>query len=227
MQHTDIDGGSLQRDALEDLIDQHSGPLRLIGVDLSGADLSRMVLDHWVFERCILVQTSFLGSRLDGTQGTSCRAAHAIFEAANLLEAQVSCWDLNNTRWKRSKLSQANFAHCKLTGANFTHCASLGLSFSETRLNSAFLAGLSFARTVLNNLDFSDSDLSDADFRKAELIDCSLAHARINGANFAGADLRGADLSGFRLNDAKLFKGAVISKAQASMLLSELGLSVA
>jgi uncharacterized protein YjbI with pentapeptide repeats len=57
--------------------------------------------------------------------------------------------------------------------------------------------------------------------------DCSLAHARINGANFAGADLRGADLSGFRLNDAKLFKDAVISKAQASMLLSELGLSVA
>ena len=50
--------------------------------------------------------------------------------------------------------------------------------FSETRLNSAFLSGLSFARTVLNNLDFSDSDLSDADFRKAELIDCSLAHAR-------------------------------------------------
>ncbi|MDQ0652769.1 uncharacterized protein YjbI with pentapeptide repeats [Pseudomonas cedrina] len=54
-----------------------------------------------------------------------------------------------------------------------------------------------------------------------------MAHARINGANFAGADLRGADLSGFRLNDAKLFKGAVISKAQAAMLLSELGLSVA
>jgi fluoroquinolone resistance protein len=39
--------------------------------------------------------------------------------------------------------------------------------------------------------------------------------------------LIGLDLSGFRFNDAKLFKGAVISKAQASMLLSELGLSVA
>lgn len=54
-----------------------------------------------------------------------------------------------------------------------------------------------------------------------------MQHTDIDGANFAGADLRGADLSGFRLNDAKLFKGAVISKAQASILLSELGLSVA
>jgi hypothetical protein len=42
-----------------------------------------------------------------------------------------------------------------------------------------------------------------------------------------GADLRGADLSGFGLNDAKLFKGAVISTAQASMLLSEVGVPVA
>ena len=130
MQHTVIDGGTLQRDELEDLIDQHRGPLRLVGVDLGGADLSRMVLDHWVFERCILVQTSFLGSRLEGTQWKSCRAAFAIFEAANLLEAQFSNCDLNNTRWQRSKLSQATFTHCKLTGANFTHCASLGLSCS-------------------------------------------------------------------------------------------------
>lgn len=162
MQHADIDGGTLQRSDLKDLIDQHGGPSRLVGVNMSGADLSRMALDHWVFEPCILVQASFLGSRLEGTQWKSCRAGQAIFEAANLLEAQFHSCDLNNTRWQRSKLSQASFAQCKLTGANF-----------------------------------------------------------------AGADLRGADLSGFRLNDAKLFKDAVISNAQASMLLSELGLSVA
>ena len=79
MQHTDIDGGTLQRDELEGLMDRHGGPLRLIGVDLSGTDLSRMALDHWIFERCILIQTSFLGSRLEGTQWKSCRASHAIF----------------------------------------------------------------------------------------------------------------------------------------------------
>ena len=39
MHHTDIDGGTLQRCELEDLIDQHGGPLRLVGVDLSGAYL--------------------------------------------------------------------------------------------------------------------------------------------------------------------------------------------
>jgi uncharacterized protein YjbI with pentapeptide repeats len=98
MQHIDIDGGSLQRDEVQDLIDQHRGPLRLMGVDLSGADLSRRVLEHWVFERCTLAQTSFLGARLEGTQWKSCRAGHAVFEAANLLEAQFISCDLNNTR---------------------------------------------------------------------------------------------------------------------------------
>ncbi|MDN5509286.1 MAG: pentapeptide repeat-containing protein, partial [Pseudomonas sp.] len=92
MQYTDVADSALQRDELQDLIDRHSGPLRLIGVDLSGVDLSRMALDNWVFERCTLVQTSFLGSRLEGTQWKNCRASLAIFEAANLLEAQFhSC----------------------------------------------------------------------------------------------------------------------------------------
>ena len=41
-----------------------------------------------------------------------------------------------------------------------------------------------------------------------------------------GADLREASLHGLRLVDAKLFKGATISKSQAAMLLSGLGLTV-
>jgi hypothetical protein len=39
--------------------------------------------------------------------------------------------------------------------------------------------------------------------------------------------LRGADLGGLRLFDAGLFRGATISKAQAAMLLEDLGLTVA
>ncbi|MEX5686722.1 pentapeptide repeat-containing protein [Pseudomonas silesiensis] len=225
--HYEIEGGLLGREDVQAAIDHHGLPLRFIGVDFTDADLSRLVLDHCEFQRCTLLRTQFLGARLEGTQWKGCRGAYGIFEAAHLLEASFSNCDLNNTRWQRAKLAQVVFNGCKLTGANFSHCSSLGLSFNETRLNSAFLPGMSFARSTLNNLDFSEADLSDADFRKAEFVDCSLAHARINGATFAGADLRGADLSGFRLNDAKLFKGAVISRAQASMLLSELGLTVA
>lgn len=45
-------------------------------------------------------------------------------------------------------------------------------------------------------------------------------------ATLGCADLREASLDGLRLVDAKIFKGAIISKSQASMLLSGLGLTV-
>ena len=90
MHHTDIDGGTLQRDELEDLMEQHGGPLRLIGVDLSGADLSRMALDHWIFERCILIQTSFLGSRLEAPSGKAAAPA-------SRSSKRPTCWKRSST----------------------------------------------------------------------------------------------------------------------------------
>ncbi|EJU11407.1 pentapeptide repeat-containing protein, partial [Sphingomonas sp. LH128] len=55
---------------------------------------------------------------------------------------------------------------------------------------------------------------------------CSLRDADLTGARFDGADLRGADLGGLRLVDATLFRGAIISRMQASQILGELGISV-
>ena len=56
--------------------------------------------------------------------------------------------------------------------------------------------------------------------------DCSLRDAVLTDARFEGADLRGTDIGGVRLEDARRFKGATISRAQAAELLSELGLNV-
>lgn len=111
-----------------------------------------------------------------------------------------------------------DFTQCKLTGANFI--ASLGLSFSETLLNSAFYPGLCLLECAPES-GFFDSDLSDTDFRKAELVDCGLA--RISSQN-ARVPTCLVQLSGFvSMMPKLLFKGAVISKAQASILLSGVG----
>ena len=53
-----------------------------------------------------------------------------------------------------------------------------------------------------------------------------LRYADLSGAILDGADLRGADLGGIRLGDAAHFRGAIISRAQATDLLKELGLRV-
>jgi uncharacterized protein YjbI with pentapeptide repeats len=115
----------------------------------------------------------------------------------------------------------------KLTGANFIDASTLGLIFSDCVLRSASLSSISFYKSHLRGLDFAEADLSDCDFHHAVFLEGgSLLLARVNNAQFDQADLREASLDGLRLVDAKMFKGAIISRSQASMLLSGLRLTV-
>lgn len=217
----------LEEASLAELIASHNQPLWLTGVDFSGQNLSRFDLRGIRFERCLFAGTDLTAADLSDTDWRNCRAAQAVFRSATLEDARFSNSDLNNSLWQRSKLAHATFEGCKLTGANFADTATLGLSFKDCVLRSACLSGISFYKTELHNLDFADADLSYCDFRHAVFVDGgSLSMARVNNARFDQADLREASLHGLRLTDAKLFKGATISKSQATMLLAGLGLEV-
>jgi uncharacterized protein YjbI with pentapeptide repeats len=50
--------------------------------------------------------------------------------------------------------------------------------------------------------------------------------ASLRDARFGGADLRGCDLGEIGLTQAAIFKGAVISRGQATELLRGFGLTV-
>lgn len=219
--------GDLEDRTLAELTELQSLPLRCEGIDFSSQDLSRINLAGAHFERCILTGADLTAANLVDTRWISCRGGGSIFRAASLTDAAFDRCDLNNTDWQRSKLGHARFEGCKLTGANFGDVFALALSFSDCLLNSAMLSGLSFLKAQLHKIDFSDADLSYCDFRKATFVEGgSLSMARVNNARFDGADLREASLQGLRLIDAKLFKGAIISRSQAGMLLAGLGLTV-
>ncbi|EUB74183.1 hypothetical protein PMI27_000359 [Pseudomonas sp. GM41(2012)] len=230
--HTECDylkigPGELDATSLAELIQGQSLPLWFTGVDFSGQDLSRVNLQGARFERCLFAGSNLTAAKLDSAEWLSCRAAHAMFRSATLVDAKFVSSDLNNTQWQHSKLAHASFDGCKLTGANFIDTSTLGLSFSDCVLRSACLSGLSFYKSQLRGLDFADADLSYCDFRHAVFLEGgSLSLARVNNARFDQADLREASLDGLRLVDAKMFKGAIISKSQAAMLLSGLGLTV-
>ncbi|WP_455922898.1 pentapeptide repeat-containing protein [Pseudomonas putida] len=218
---------ALEEAPLAVLLSRQNQPLWIAGVDFSHQDLSRLALAHTRFERCQFAETNFTAADLSNTEWLSCRAGQAVFRAATLTDARFSNCDLNNALWQRSKLSHAAFDGCKLTGANFADSASLGLVFKDCVLRSACLSGISFYKSTLSNLDFAEADLSYCDFRRATFTHGgSLSMARVNNARFDDADLREASLQGLRLVDAKLFKGAIISKSQAAMLLAGLGLQV-
>lgn len=222
-----IHSGDLDSSGLRDLIASSTGALCFNSIDFSGMDLSRADLRGARFERCVLIGTCFTAARLEATQWRNCRAAQVQFSSASLNESTFSGCDLNNSQWQRSKVAHVRFDGCKLTGANFADASSLGLVFHDCVLRCSCLSGISFYKSELYNLDFAEADLSDCDFRKAVLVNGGrLSMAQVNGARFDQADLREASLAGLRLVDAKLFKGAVISRAQDSMLLAGLGLSV-
>jgi fluoroquinolone resistance protein len=182
------------------------GSVRFVGWLLPAADLSRLDLHGCHFVRC--------------------RASQADFSSADVTDAQFEHCDLSNTKWRGARISAARFASCKLTGGQFQDVTALGVSVSHSLLVNAYLRGLSFRRQTLEGVNFEGADVAQCDFREAQLLECSLREANIAHARFEGADLRGADLGAIRLADAGRFKGAMISKAQATLLLSGLGLKV-
>ena len=222
-----IVGLTIDRHGMKEITQAYRGVVGFEDCDFEAADLSDLPMSGFVFERCNFVGTSFKGATLDRTHWKSCRAGTANFASADLSEAVIHSGDFNNSTWRGATLASTRFGNAKLTGASFVDCRTLGLTFTDSLLINAYLCGLSFRRTTLRNLDFSDADLGGADFRDSVFENCSLRNANLKGSRFQGADLRGADLGGLRLFDAGLFRGATISKAQAAMLLEDLGLTVA
>jgi uncharacterized protein YjbI with pentapeptide repeats len=224
---TTISGTSLSRAEIEELIARAAGPLVFDGCDLDGANLSRLELQDAEFRNCSLLETSFYAARLSRSKWQRCRGGQADFESADMVDARVVGCDFNNTTWRRAKLASATFNECKLTGASFEEVGHLGLSFEQSRLVGADLRRLSFRKAKLVGLDFQDADLSGCDFREAILEECSIRNVQMRDARFDGADLRGADIGGIKLENARMFKGAIISNRQAAQLMLELGLVVA
>lgn len=224
---TTISATRLSRADVEELIAQASGPLIFDGCDLDGANLSRLELQDAEFRHCSLLETSFFAASLARSKWQRCRGGQADFESADMADVLVQGCDFNNSTWRRAKMASASFSECKLTGASFEEVGHLGLSFEQSRLVGADLRRLSFRKARLNGLDFQDADLSGCDFREAVFEDCSMRNAHMVDARFDGADLRGADISGITLDNARRFKGAIISNRQAAELMLGLGLVVA
>jgi uncharacterized protein YjbI with pentapeptide repeats len=94
-------------------------------------------------------------------------------------------------------------------------------------LVSARLSGFDFRKEQLAGVDLSSADLANCDFREAVFEQSSLREANIEGARFEHADLRGADLGGLDiLGKPGRFRGAVVSAAQAELILSQTGIKV-
>lgn len=202
-------------------------PVRLVGCNLDETKLADLDLTGWVFERCSLVRTDLGNAILELTHWLNCRGAFAIFRGANLEDGAFRSSDFNNASFRGATLSSASFEDCKLTGCDMAEAKSMDVRFTNTLLVSAKLHGFNFRRDKLVGVDLSSADLVKCDFREATFENSSLREANIDQARFQDADLRGADLGGLSiLAQAGRFKGAVVSAAQAELILSQTGIKV-
>lgn len=202
-------------------------PVRLVGCNLDEAKLADLDLTGWVFERCSLARTDFGKAELELARFLNCRGAFALFRGANLEDAAFRSSDFNNASFRGATLSSASFEDCKLTGCDMADTKSMDVRFTNTLLVSAKLPGFNFRKETLVGVDLSLADLAKCDFREASFENCSIREANIEEARFQDADLRGADLGGLSiLAQAGRFKGAVVSAAQAELILSQTGLKV-
>lgn len=220
-----IEGGTPGRAELASFAAQGK-PVHLIECDFEETDLSNLDMSGWRFEDCVLKRTNFTGATLEEAEFLSCRGAFINFTAARMVGSVLAKCDFNNGQFTGASVLQVSFIGCKLTGADFTRAHSTGVVFKETTLSAARLPGFSFRKDTLERVDFSMADLVKCDFRNAVFSGSSLRESNLSDARFEGADLRGADLGGLKLSDARMFKGATISRDQAGTLLSQLGLIV-
>lgn len=202
-------------------------PVRLVGCNLDETKLADLDLTGWVFERCSLARTDLGNATLELTQWLNCRGAFAIFRGANLEDAAFRSSDFNNASFRGAMLASTSFEDCKLTGCDMAEAKALGVRFANTLMVSAKLPGFNFRKDRFVGVDFSSADLASCDFREAVFENSSLREANIEQARFQDADLRGADLGGLPiLAQAGRFKGAVVSAAQAELILSQTGIKV-
>ena len=82
---------------------------------------------------------------------------------------------------------------------------------------------------TLKGINLSDAEICNCDFTEVVFEDCSLGGAQFKGSNsFRYSDLRGCEIGNlqYKNNEVSNFKGAFVSKSQASDILSGLDIKV-
>ncbi|KAF5273921.1 hypothetical protein FQA39_LY01036 [Lamprigera yunnana] len=174
-----------RRDVVNALIRcPYSSELRFQGVNLSGADLSKLDLRNINFKYANLHECKLMGSNLSWCCLERADLSHAILDGAHLLGvkslcANMECTQLKNCNFEDPAGSRANMEGVNLKGANLegSHMASVNLrvaTLKNANLKNCDLRAAVLAGADLENCDLSGSDLQEANLRGANLKDAVL-----------------------------------------------------
>ncbi|XP_054167125.1 BTB/POZ domain-containing protein KCTD9-like [Oppia nitens] len=159
-----------------------SSELRFQGVNLAGADLSRLDLSYINFK-----YANLKGARLQGANLSYCCLERADLSSSNIEGATLfGC-----------KMVCANLENCNLRGTNMeephgNRTNMEGVNLKGANLEGSQMAGVNLRVATLKNANLQNCDLRGAVLAGADLENCDLSGSDLHEANLRGANLKGA-----------------------------------
>lgn len=186
------------------------GLVLFAGMDLTGADLSRLDLRGVNFVGAWLESANLSHSNLSGANFTEAVLAHANLEGATAVGAI----------FVKANLGKARLAGAMFDGADFSEAMLMHSAFAHTQMRRAQFAKANLLESTWGLADWIGAQLRGQTFYKLDLKGVRLSEADLSGANFIECDLTGVDLQGARLENATFatckLDGANLRQAQAA-----------
>jgi uncharacterized protein YjbI with pentapeptide repeats len=200
--------------------------------DLSGLDLSELVLDGANFFSALLINTRLHGASLKAANFEHAELSRADLTRANLqaVTANLAVFDracfaqanlqggsflhanFHSAQMERADLSRANLTGSTFNGADLTSIRAYQtiakwVTFTEARLGrtnwrEAILTGAQFHDADLSAIHLEHGSLDRATFYRTCMVQAHLDWANCSAASFSQANLEGARLQGANLNSA-------------------------
>jgi len=172
-----------RRDVVNALITTpHSHDLRFQGVNLAGADLSRLDLRN----------INFKYSNLQGCKLIGANLAFCCLERADMSHANLEGAILQGVKMLCANLEGANLKSCNLEDPVGTRANMEGVNLKGANLEGSQMAAVNLRVATLKNANLQNCDLRGAVLAGADLENCDLSGSDLHEANLRGANLKDA-----------------------------------
>lgn len=160
---------------VEELESEESGD----GFNLLGTSLTDLKLKERSFRRLQLESSQFLRGQFHTVDFRDSRFEETVLAYTGFVECE-----LQNSEWSRTELNFTNIENCNLSGARFNDC-----SLESCQLVGSLLSKTRFQKTILRNLDFSQTDFYCSESYEQNLF------PRFHSCKFSRCLFAGRDLS--------------------------------
>lgn len=160
----------------------HLSELRFQGVDLSGADLSRLDLRH----------INFKWANLRKCRLTWANLSYCCLERADLTLANLEGAQLVGAKMMRANMEAAHLRSCNMEDPAGNSANLEGVNLKDADLDGSQMAGVNLRVATLKNANLQNCHLRQAILAGADLENCNLSGSDLHEANLRGANLKDA-----------------------------------